>query len=352
MVFTLRNLASPSAACAVHHKATEFLCEECSCYLCSECLFAELQAPAHSGHHILRLSDVLARLKSDLLTSIAKLLNVTRRIEAQACAIATRAYDLESSVVIQEELVLNYEDSIGEIISEKVDEHRLAVGQAVKTLEECLETATRIRGLAEVETAPQGIVRLTDAAQHVRTQIETAMKPIPMPSLEAEFVPPFVEHTFEIRDFRAALHPHGPEFLVTREVIVYGSAWRLKIHPRGNMDGVGKHVSVFLELMTQLPEPGVYECCLEIKNHIPGQQSVAKSFKSPVVQNSPVGWNKTIALEKVRRGGFLGEAGELVIGLKLRPESYYQAFMDVRAALATERECVRALTEQPPGDLT
>jgi hypothetical protein len=47
-------------------------------------------------------------------------------------------------------------------------------------------------------------------------------------------------------------------------------------------------------------------------------------------------WNKAILIDKILKDGFLSDEGHLIIVLSLRPESYYQAYKDLRAALGED----------------
>ena len=64
---------SDSSTCPVHKKQYSFKCKKCNVYLCSECLFDLVTLPEspHKGHEIIKISEVISNLKSEVQKKLA-----------------------------------------------------------------------------------------------------------------------------------------------------------------------------------------------------------------------------------------------------------------------------------------
>jgi hypothetical protein len=126
-------------------------------------------------------------------------------------------------------------------------------------------------------------------------------------------------------------------------VKIYGNSWRLKVYPYGNLNGKGTHVSVFLELRKGPPEKGTYSYRIELNSSTAGEGPTVREYASEFVVSDSWGWNKAIAIDKVLNHGYLSEDESLTIHLKLKPETYYSAYKDLKVALEAKKRKYREL---------
>jgi hypothetical protein len=210
---------------------------------------------------------------------------------------------------------------------------------------------------AEIEQGiAMGVVpdELVSRSARLRHEIDVHARRIPAPHPHDLYFPPYVEGTFVARNFARGLgRPDDPPFVYTDEQIIYGNVWRLKIYPNGNMNARMTHVSVFLELRRGPEIKTSYHYRLDLRSRDPTERPIVRECRSDFVVNDSWGWNKTIPIERVGTAGFLGPEGDFVLHMKVRPESYCQAYLDMRAALREEKRQYRELSAanaSPPPD--
>ena len=84
--------------CQEHDKFFEFFCQTCQCYLCSTCLFNELQGePKHKSHHIIPFEDLINQSKRkiqeelvNVLPKVAEAENLMRTIQNHISSLDAR----------------------------------------------------------------------------------------------------------------------------------------------------------------------------------------------------------------------------------------------------------------------
>jgi hypothetical protein len=184
--------------------------------------------------------------------------------------------------------------------------------------------------------------------QQLRAEIEDATKPIPAPQPQHDILPPFASSTYVVRDLRQSIEAGRdqtpPLCICTPTQEIYGSLWRLKIFPFGNMNGRSTHVSVFVEMNRGPSVKTLYTYKIEILSSNPIEKSIIREFRSEFTVSESWGWKKAISIEKVM--AFLNDEGDLMIVLALKPETYYQAYRDLKEAFEEEKAKYKALKEQ------
>jgi hypothetical protein len=191
--------------------------------------------------------------------------------------------------------------------------------------------------LGDLSSVPTVIAEI----QNLRAQIEDATKSMPVLDMQNEFLPPFASATFIVENLRDAINlarnELNPNCFYTPTQEIYGCLWRLKIYPFGNMSGRSTHVSIFVEMNKGTGVKSPYSYRIEIKALNPREKPIVREFRSEFTVNDSWGWNKAILIDKVMGNGFMSDEGHLTIVLSLRTETYYQAYQDLRAALAEEK---------------
>jgi hypothetical protein len=183
---------------------------------------------------------------------------------------------------------------------------------------------------------PWNLEEIMKRVQDSREFVEDAMlRRRVAPDLTSEYVPPVVTTKFV---FAELSERDEVDHFFTEPREIYGSQWRLKIFPRGHMDGEGTHVAVFVEMESGVP--GVYGYGLEITAHGESKLRKARSVFTPGVT---WGWNRAVLIEHVHRQGLM-ESEALRIRLDISPQNYRELALATRAqmqALRTEYKAMK-----------
>jgi hypothetical protein len=350
MVSLLHQIVSPDRPCTVHRKMGEFICEECQRYLCSDCLFAEFQNPVHSGHRLVRLCDILGRLKSDIVAALARLFSINEHIQSQASELRATASSACACAESELSLFRDLPETIERSISETFRAYQQSLESSVQNLNRIRDMVLSMDRAASVLSDPHKLMELTGTAQTLRREIDQSLRPIPRPSPQDAFIPAFVEFNFMFDNFPAMFEasgrPDGPTLVRSSIAVIYANTWQLTLSPRGPRDGQTTSVVLALEAVSGPAEPGMYDFCIELGCPNAGQEVVVWSGRAELVVGRPLRWDRDIAVEHVMKRGFLTDAGQLLVVLRLRPVSYYQAYVDTRRALAEERARLAQLREE------
>jgi hypothetical protein len=290
--------------------------------------------------------DIFNGLKTDLLDGLKRLLAINQTIRQRANALCDAISKFDSESFDQARSIAHFFEAARRSAEQKITRYHR---ELLDTTELLLLLATQadtisksIRSLRDVPIGPE----IVDEIHELRAQIETAVRPIPPPPQD-DFFPPFVKSVFVVADFRraidAARDPAAPQFVHTTSNRIYGNLWRLKVYPFGNLNGRGTYVSIFLEMTAGPDAKAPYLYRMEIESRDIEEMPVIREFRSEFVVNASWGWNRGILIEKVTEKGFLNAEGELVVTLYLKPETYFQAYQDVKVALQQEKEKHRAL---------
>jgi hypothetical protein len=105
---------------------------------------------------------------------------------------------------------------------------------------------------------------------------------------------------------------------------MYDGIWRAKIYPCGNGNGLGTHLSVFLELLKHAKAPVQYAYRFAIFHASDPTKSVILDHCSQYHELDSRGWNKAVPLSALLGDpDFLcGDRSTLKFELSVRPESY------------------------------
>jgi hypothetical protein len=289
-------------------------------------------------------------LKGELQVLLTKLRDYVRDIQGRAVDLISKSRAIDTDANDQLALVYHLTQQIPDTICGVVVQYIQSVTEQRQWLMDFRQLGAEL--IAEIEQGiTAGVVpdELVSRSARLRREIELQTRHIPVPQPHDLYFPPYVEGLFVARDFARRLNTTGDAaFIYTDEQIIYGNVWRLKIYPNGNMNARMTHVSVFLELMRGPETKTSYHYRLELRSRDPTQRAIVREYRSDFVVNDSWGWNKTIPIDKVEKAGFLTPEGDLVLRMKVKPESYYQAYLDMQAALREEKRQYRELSAQPP----
>jgi hypothetical protein len=347
LVGSLQQMTSESSSCRKHHRPTEFFCQECSLYLCSDCLFDELVNKSHSGHTISRMVDIFNGLKVELLQGLKALLVINQTIQERALAIRDAAVEFDSECIKEATSIARFFEFARRSADQKIKKYRHELLAATELL---LLLAGRAENISKTVSSGRDIPMdpaVIREIHQLRMQIDMAVQPIRPPHPQEDFFPPFARAAFIVEDFRSAIaaarDPAAPQFVYTASAQLYGNLWRLKVYPFGNMNARGTHVSIFVEMCSGPNEKTAYLYRVEMESSNPAEAPIIREFRSEFVVNDSWGWNRGILIEKVTDQGFLTAEYAFVVTLYLRPETYFQACRDFKVLLEQEKEKYRAL---------
>jgi hypothetical protein len=300
--------------------------------------------------------DIFNGLKSDLLDGLRRLLAINQTIRQRANSLCDAVSKFDSEALDQARSIARFFDIARRLAEQKITKYHhdlLNTTELLMLLATQAESISKsVRSLRDVPMGPEILCEIHE----LRTEIEKAVQPIPPPQPHDDLFPPFAKSVFVVGDFRraidAARDPAAQQFVHTASNRVYGNLWRLKVYPFGNTNVRGTHVSIFVEMTSGPDEKAPYLYRMEIDSSDPDEMPVVREFRSEFVVNGSWGWNRSILIEKVTDQGFLNADGELVVTLYLKPETYCQAYKDIKVALDQEKEKYRALkaTVQHPAD--
>jgi hypothetical protein len=346
-------MTAEESSCERHRKPTEFFCEECSQYLCSDCLFEELTQKSHTGHSISKMLDIFNALKCELAQSLVTLSTINSQIQQRAVTVRQAALRLDLDTAEQLRAMVRFVEASRTSSESQIIQYHKALVASADRLISLSERANALArplyddcDIGDVSGFPGILAEI----QRTRAEIDDAIKPIPPPEPQNEILPPFSRGTFVVRNLRQAIEAGRdqtpPVCIYTESQQIYGTLWRLKIYPFGSTNRRSTHVSVFVEMSRGSSVKAPYTYRIEITSSDPMENPVNREFRSEFALNASWGWNKAILIEKVTEHGFLNEDGDLTIVLSLKPETYSQACREMRIALVEEKVRYKALKSQ------
>ena len=93
-----------------------------------------------------------------------------------------------------------------------------------------------------------------------------------------------------------------------------GHEWRIEVNPRGDDDGKGTHLSVYLELVGSDAIDATYELAVVSKGKVKKKTAPGGYAFKP---GGSWGWRKFLALDEIKKGGWLHD-GKLVVTANIR----------------------------------
>jgi hypothetical protein len=160
--------------------------------------------------------------------------------------------------------------------------------------------------------------------------------------------------TIEIENFPAAVERSRGSSVEEARCIysekkkLYHGPWRAKIYPCGNANGLGTHLSLFLELLKGVKGPTQFAYRFAIFHANDPTKSVIRDHCSEYRELDSWGWNQAVALtELLGDPEFLfGERSTLRLEISLRPESYKVLYEITGAAYDAVKAKHAALRER------
>ncbi|OHS94028.1 B-box zinc finger family protein [Tritrichomonas foetus] len=338
--------------CQNHRKSFEFYCQTCNSYLCSECLFDELNESTakHKSHQIVKLTHILSTLKLQIQKELKEVVPKMNTIENSLNAVIIQNTNLDQSrnsqLMEMYERFGKFKGQLDKTLAEYGDDVSLALNELLDTKSEIVNQIELIQDLLE---SPGSIDSSTVSKINEKIEsIKGSMKcydDLMSPPTTNELIPPFNEVQVYIPNFRETsekfknLPEEAHRFFYSEKIKLGGNVWRVKIYPNGNLNGEGSHLSVFLELIRGCGIPSTYYYKLEIKSlSNDPSKNITRQYTSEFVETDSWGWNKAALLENIFNGEYLDENGGLVLFLSIKPESYYQVNRDWQNAIRLKKE--------------
>jgi hypothetical protein len=290
----------------------------------------------------MKMSDIFASLKTELLALLSKLLDLNAIVENRAGHIHDTLCSLTSESKASTKAMFDYHGEMRQRIDESYAAYRIALDAKAQLLSGLMAQSIPLLTAARMPNC--NIRELTVNIQQLLAEIGKELEPIPVPRLADDFVPSDSEASFVVPKFRdeitAARNREGTQFLYTGSQRIYGNKWRLKIYPNGNMDATNTHVSLFVELKAGPMQDAMYYFKVMIMGwDKPAVRQYQRAFSMGVCW----GWNKIVLIERVLSGEFLDRQGQLVIRVSIRPQSYADATRAMQFALRQKKEKYKKL---------
>lgn len=335
--------------CKKHSKQVSFFCKTCNQVLCSDCIFEEMisENKNHDNHDLKKIEDITIVMKKELQKELEKLSKIMQLIHD------------ESNVLISEEENLNLQkmrilvdlnNKFKEIMNKlelKIKEDKEPIEKQLENLEKFNEKILFYISQCEktmLSDDPQILINSSKIKKEIDAFIKSAQiidfKTPPI-DIQNELIPPFQMVRIEIPKFKKEQQKYAKigrnktncNYFYSDKKLIYGNKWRVKIYPNGNLSGEGTHLSVFIELVRGCQKSKTYFYRIEIESQVPTAQNISKQFSSIFENGDTWGWNKAVPLETIFQNGYLNKEGTLSILFGIRPESYYQLYMDIKSSI-------------------
>lgn len=341
------RLKKQKPLCKIHHKPLDYYCENCSQYLCSDCLFEQLQSTdgQHSNHKIIEASKVANSSKTlksakpeesrpldDLenhlksLKSYSELLDKhLANLQKQKNSIPTRKFN----TLYQSR---QYFESLRHDIDKMYTERQQGCKKISAFLEEqmiklqsIIEESELILTSNDSKLVPSAQANIEKIKQICKESIPSIPEP---PSLifPNKLCPPLESFKVTIPNFKKRLQniknsADENDFIFSEEKTLFKYLWRAKIFPNGTQAGKGTHLAVYVELLKGEQNPTSFAYQVEIISQSSKHSNVTRRYTSVFQPMDSWGWNKIISINSLL-SGYLDEDGALSLIISLSPSSY------------------------------
>lgn len=346
--------------CQEHDKVFEFFCQTCQCYLCSHCLFNELQGgePKHKSHKIIRFEELVLQSKSKIQEELVKVLpkvaeaeNLMRTIQNHISSLDARKNLILNEMQakynqIQADIDKDFQEievNLGQEIQEVESAQRYVVNE-IEQVKQFLDSNQSM----SIESLNERLYKLEKLKKTISAS-NLRIEPQLINDLIVNFTefPVYIQHFRETQKQYRDLPEDAHHFFYSSKIKLYGNTWRVKIYPNGHLNGAGTHLSVFIELLKGCGSPANYIYKLVIKNRsnlnssegeITDSQDITRQYSSEFSDSDSWGWNKVVSFETLYNGNYLDDDGGLPLILSIRADSNYQVYYDYEKAISRKKD--------------
>jgi hypothetical protein len=322
--------------------------------VCGDCILEQLTARSsdHSGHGIVRASDLLDTAREALKSELAQLRTAFERIDE---ALDLIRLELRASEAVNDDIVAMIVGAF-RAMKQRLDTVVIGVKSAyTQQLTELRRQASIVQSLVDeaelylMSDDFRAAGKLQQFIEKVGRQVEAMQipeTPQPPPPLPNEIVPPFETIEIVLRDFPTMVERYRPlnkeedRFIYSNQKEMHMGLWRVKIFPCGNDQRHGTHLSVFLELLIGPKKPVDFTHRLVVFHTTDPGRDIVRELSSRYERMDSWGWSAAAPLDVLLADGeFLsGKHSVLRCAVSVRPESYRVLY----GMLCTSYEEVRA----------
>lgn len=348
--------------CEKHSKQASFYCKTCNKALCSDCIYEEMimKNKLHENHDIKKFEDMIKDMKKQLQKELNKLIKIMKMISDRSNDIINEEENLRLQ---KNSILINLETKFKEIIDKlemKVKDENKLIENQINTLKKQNEKIMEYISLCK-ETLSSNDPQILMKSSIIKKEIEDFFNnmenvdfKISSIDIQNDLIPPFQMVRIEIPNFKKEQQKFSQigknksdcNFLYSDKKLIYGNKWRVKIYPNGNLGGEGTHLSIFIELVRGCQNSKTYFYRIEIESQVPNEQNIAKQFSSIFENGDTWGWNKAVSLDAIYKNGYIRKDGTLSILFGIRPESYYQMYMDIKSSIGYTKNKFKKLKNQ------
>lgn len=322
--------------CTQHHRPFEYFCSECSCGLCSDCIFEQItqKGSPHSTHNIKKLdqliSEVIPKLKEAreiLKNSIFKTSTTIRLFDREIAGISAHS---EGTMIQMHESFRSVIENAKKPIEAKESE----ITESMQTLfnlaqesRKCVTDAKEFLKSEDQDDATSSLMAVMHRVDTIQREIDSFdLKLVDFPEPKDELDPEFQSFEFILPNFAALVEKakkaekDEDRYIYSKPFRLYDVKWKLKVFPAGNMSGAKTHLSVFVELIDGVKDPVNVVYQIEIINEA---MAFKKQYKSLFGLLDSWGWNKLIQIQEALK--YVREDGSLLLKASLRPDTFKEA---------------------------
>ncbi|EAX91517.1 B-box zinc finger family protein [Trichomonas vaginalis G3] len=348
--------ADQETICPLHSKQYEYICQDCNQYICAGCLFDMITGASnkHKNHKLISIQEEFSKIKQKIIQKMPAIVQYLDKLKEYALDLRQNSRDLNGD-----------KDEINGDMAEKFNVIIKLVKNEFQQRDEIL---TRLKALGanaindlneEIKAAKAQLsngtaASITEALNNLKAveRKNEKFKNIASTTLlKNPLLPDY--HTFEIRipNFieiknKYELLPQDEvRYIYSKKIPCYGNKWRAKIYPNGNGNGLGTHLSFFVELLSGPVELTPYQYRVEVIPTNPGAAQIWKQYSSDYISTDSWGWNKAASLSTITTPDYIDKNETLTLQLSIRACARYQECADMKALIDRKRQKIKALKE-------
>ena len=329
-----QNKKEKSDICSKHDLNKLYYCVNCKLPLCSDCYMLE---NTHKEHEIKKIQEIyennlelIKKEKNSLKENIILYENDLNEIKSKIIEMGNYKYkkikELEESYHnIRNNLNSKSEELISDYLNYK-NELEDKINNFYKTLDNInndIKSCSKNELIEKTNEITKNIHNLNNI---VIKKPKFNLNKFNFIEFENMLIPPYETEIFEIKNFTSM---KNKRIIFSPNLILNGIVWRIKLYPKGNnSSSSNEYLSIFLELIENVPEPSKYYYIIELINYN-NRKNFYQEYSSNFSNNECWGYSKFYRLDKLKNEGFISNDGKLCIKIHVRPDNYLQLKRDL-----------------------
>ncbi|KAK8837670.1 hypothetical protein M9Y10_036205 [Tritrichomonas musculus] len=328
------RIPKQKSLCKIHRKSLDYYCQTCHQYLCSDCLFEQIQSNngQHDNHKIIKTSEIENQPREDLEEYLKCLKSFSDQLDEQFKYLQKQKNSINSKKFntifqsnnsfesLKREIELSYQEKQQnyKVITDSLEEKMMK-------FQTILEESELILTSDDPKMVPAAQNNIEKIKQIDEELIRIDPKP-PALDFQNKLSPPFESFYFKIPLFKNCLAnikklTTENDHIFSEENTLFKCTWRAKIFPNGTQAGKGTHLAVYVELLKGEQIPPSFSYQVEIVSTNDNYPNINRRYTSVFHPMDSWGWNKIITIDKLL-AGYLDKDGSLSLKFGIAPSSY------------------------------